>query len=95
MTLVHRHATPIKPKRVVVLTAGGFVGGAIHARVAREGAETLALTRAQVDLIEPGAGAALSALLRPRGFGRRRRGRRSGQERRDVRGERAPRAQLG
>ncbi len=65
MTLVHRHATPSKPKRVVVLAAGGFVGGAIHARVAREGVETLALTRAQVDLIEPGAGAALAALLRP------------------------------
>lgn len=65
MTLAHLRAVPRAPKRVVVIGAGGFVGGAIAARVARAGVDLLAVTRATVDLREADAGARLAALLRP------------------------------
>jgi UDP-glucose 4-epimerase len=65
MSLVHLHPAPRKPTRVVVVGAGGFVGGAIRARLAREGVETLALGRADIDLCASDSGAKLAAILRP------------------------------
>ncbi len=63
--LVHHHSQPAKPARVVVIGAGGFVGGAIVRRLGVERAPMLALTRAEVDLLAPDAAARLQALLRP------------------------------
>lgn len=65
MSLTHLHSIPRKPARVVIVGAGGFVGGAILARLARESVATLGLTRADVDLGSPAAGSKLAALLRP------------------------------
>lgn len=63
--LEHLNATPEKPSRVVVMGAGGFVGGACVARLAAEGVEVLGMTRRDVDLLAPDAAATLAAKLRP------------------------------
>lgn len=63
--LEHRHASPVQPRRAVVIGAGGFVGGAISARLRADGAPVLALTRKELDLLQPDAGGKLRGLLRP------------------------------
>jgi len=63
--LEHLNAAPVPPKRVVVLGAGGFVGGAVHGRLARDGVPVLALTRGEVDLLAPDAAGRLAGFLLP------------------------------
>ncbi len=63
--LEHLNAAPVKPSRVVVIGAGGFVGGAINQRLVACDVKTLALTRRQIDLMAADAGAKLKAMLRP------------------------------
>ena len=63
--LEHRYSQPRPPERVVVMGAGGFVGGAVVERLASEQAEVLALTRQDVDLLQEGAAQRLAELLRP------------------------------
>ena len=53
------------PKRVVIIGAGGFVGGAIRKKLAAEAINTLPLTRKELDLLADGSGAKLASLLRP------------------------------
>ncbi|MGO9397877.1 MAG: NAD-dependent epimerase/dehydratase family protein [Xanthobacteraceae bacterium] len=62
--LEHTYAPPKMPARVVVIGSGGFVGGAIARRLADDGIAHLALGRAELDLLAPGAGAKLAGLLR-------------------------------
>lgn len=62
--LTHGLAGATNPRRVVVLGAGGFVGGAIAQRLTALGIATLALTRKQMDLLAEGAGEKLASLLR-------------------------------
>ncbi|HVT73260.1 MAG TPA: NAD(P)-dependent oxidoreductase [Lacunisphaera sp.] len=61
--LQHHHPDPQKPARVVVLGAGGFIGGAILRRLRAEGIPTSALGRPGLDLLAPGAVADLAASL--------------------------------
>src|SRR5882672_8195138 len=63
--LEHLNATPVKPVRVVVIGAGGFIGGAINRRLTASGATTLALTRQQIDLMAVDASQKLRAALKP------------------------------
>ncbi len=63
--LTHLNAAPSVPRRVVVMGAAGFVGGAITARLLRDRVPVLALGRSDVDLLASGAGERLAALLRP------------------------------
>lgn len=63
--LKHLHPDPQPPRRVAVMGAAGFVGGAIAARLARDGVPVLALGRTDVDLMAPDAATRLAALLRP------------------------------
>lgn len=63
--LEHLNANTVKPARVVVAGAGGFVGGAVAARLEREGVSVLRIARREVDLGAADAGARLAALLRP------------------------------
>ena len=63
--LEHLHAEPEKPVRVVVIGAGGFVGGAVTQQLMRDGVPVQALTRKHVDLLQDGAAARLSARLDP------------------------------
>jgi UDP-glucose 4-epimerase len=63
--LEHRHATARKPDRVVVIGAGGFVGGTIARHLQGQAVETLALTRRELDLLQPDAAAQLKQVLRP------------------------------
>ncbi|MCK6453785.1 MAG: NAD(P)-dependent oxidoreductase [Alphaproteobacteria bacterium] len=63
--LHHALAAPAAPARVVVLGAGGFVGGALTRRLAAAGVPTLGLGRPGLDLLSPAASGALSATLRP------------------------------
>src|SRR5256884_5750980 len=60
------HSTSIRrtPSCVVVIGAGGFVGGAICARLATDKVPILALTRNELDLLKPEAAATLQRLLR-------------------------------
>ncbi len=60
------HSSPVRkaPGRVVIIGAGGFVGGAIGARLAADKVPVLALTRHELDLLKPEASTTLQRLLR-------------------------------
>jgi UDP-glucose 4-epimerase len=53
------------PRRVVILGARGFIGGAINERLAAEGVRTVPLGRSEVDLAAPGARQQLGSILQP------------------------------
>ena len=63
--LEHLNPAAAAPRRVVIIGAGGFVGGSIRARLESDGVVTLALTRKEVDLLQTGAAVRLAGLLRP------------------------------
>jgi len=63
--LTHLNSVPVPPRRVVVVGAGGFVGGAVARRLEDSGVETVKLGRAEVDLLAPDAVDRLAAVLRP------------------------------
>lgn len=62
--LEHLNPEPRKPARVVVIGAAGFVGGAIAARLERDGVAVLRVSRRDVDLLAPDASSRLKDLLR-------------------------------
>src|SRR5208282_5039943 len=61
--LEHARTGPSAPERVVVLGAGGFVGGASARLLASRGIPVLALGRARLDLLAPDAGRQLADRL--------------------------------
>jgi nucleoside-diphosphate-sugar epimerase len=61
----HDSAGAAPPGRVVMLGAGGFVGGASARLLAARGTSVLALGRKSLDLLAADAGARLAAELRP------------------------------
>src|SRR5690348_3650178 len=63
--LQHLNDRPTPPRRVVVVGAGGFVGGAIASRLEAGGAAVLRITRHDVDLLQADAAKRLGALLQP------------------------------
>jgi len=62
--LQHLNAGPVNPDRVVIIGAGGFVGGALLARLEKDGIAALGVTRRDVDLLGPDAADKLAALIR-------------------------------
>lgn len=62
--LEHLTSSPQAPERVVIIGAGGFVGGAIMKHLAAKGVDTLGLTRQDVDLMNEDAGSRLAGHLR-------------------------------
>jgi nucleoside-diphosphate-sugar epimerase len=63
--LEHINASPMLPKRVVIMGAAGFVGGAIALRLRREGVSVLALTSSDINLLDADADQRLAAMLDP------------------------------
>lgn len=63
--LTHLHPAPKSPARVVVLGAGGFIGGAIRRRMVADGIPVLALGRPGLDLFAPDAAKRLAGALAP------------------------------
>lgn len=63
--LTHLNNKEVPPKRVVVIGANGFVGGAITDLLVAHGVECLPLGRAEVDLLDQNAAQALADYLRP------------------------------
>ena len=63
--LKHMNSSPSNPARVVVLGAGGFVGGASVRRLEFAGIEVLGLARPDLDLLQDGAAEKLASELRP------------------------------
>lgn len=63
--LVHKFDTPQTPARVVVLGAGGFVGGAAADRLLFAGVPTMRLGRQEIDLCEKDAAEKLAEQLDP------------------------------
>jgi UDP-glucose 4-epimerase len=63
---VLEHLNPVRkaPSRVVIIGAGGFVGGAIGDQLAADKVPMLALTRKELDLLKPDASATLQRFLR-------------------------------
>jgi len=63
---VLEHSSPIRKalSRVVIVGAGGFVGGAIGDRLTADRVPMLALTRNKLDLLKPEAAVTLQRLLR-------------------------------
>ena len=64
MTLSHKQGDPIKPARVVVLGAGGFLGRRTLMACAAAGVETAGLSSRDLDLTGPAAGAQLAHLVK-------------------------------
>jgi nucleoside-diphosphate-sugar epimerase len=62
--LEHGNSTPVRPVRVVVMGAGGFVGNAIATRLERDNVPVLRLGRHDVDLLAADAGTRLRERLR-------------------------------
>ena len=58
------HKSPRKPPRVLVLGAGGFIGGAIARRLQSDGIEVVALGRESCDLLAADAASRLKEELR-------------------------------
>lgn len=58
--LEHANTKPVPPHRVLIVGAGGFVGGAVAAALGSDGVPVLALTRKEVDLLADDAAARLS-----------------------------------
>jgi len=63
--LEHLNTIPAEPSRVVVLGAGGFVGGQAATKLEADGIPVLRLTRAELDLLTQGAAEKLAGLLKP------------------------------
>ncbi len=63
--LIHHHSKPATPTRVVIIGAGGFVGGAIVRYLEKEQIGFLAVTRKEIDLLQPEAVGKLKAILQP------------------------------
>ena len=55
----------IKPKRVVVIGSNGFIGSGVVKKLKREKVETVALSRVDVDLLEPFAWKSLLEIFKP------------------------------
>ncbi|MFI4987214.1 MAG: NAD-dependent epimerase/dehydratase family protein [Alphaproteobacteria bacterium] len=62
--LEHRNKAPVPPSRVVVLGARGIIGRALTRVLAREAVPLLALSSADIDLLDAGAAERLAGLLR-------------------------------
>ena len=62
--IANLHPSPHKPARVVVLGAGGFIGGAVARALRSQGIEVAGLTRDSCDLLASDAAARLAAELR-------------------------------
>lgn len=63
--LQNLNSTPTKPARVVVVGANGFVGSNTVKNLRAKGIEALAISRKEVDLLQPNAAANLTALIQP------------------------------
>jgi UDP-glucose 4-epimerase len=61
----HLNPTQKPPERVVVIGSGGFVGTAVVKRLIKDNIPTLALGRAELDLLSPAAPDTLAGLLKP------------------------------
>jgi nucleoside-diphosphate-sugar epimerase len=61
--LKHHNVSPIKPKRVVILGATGFVARNLARELARLDIETLALGSAQLNLLEPESVVTLKGII--------------------------------
>jgi nucleoside-diphosphate-sugar epimerase len=63
--IVHTHAEPQKPARVVLVGASGFISKALAHSLGANGFSLLALGRPGLDLVEPASVEKLAAQLRP------------------------------
>jgi UDP-glucose 4-epimerase len=63
-TLQHQNLSPQNPARAVIIGAGGFVGSTIAQELAREHVPVVAITRKEIDLLQPDAGKKLADTLR-------------------------------
>lgn len=63
--LQHLNVSAANPARVVVMGAGGFVGGAILARLVHSGVNAVGLSRKEADLLSEGGAATLANHLQP------------------------------
>lgn len=63
--LQHHSIPPSAPQRVVVMGAGGFIGGAIVKACLRAGTAVVALGRSEADLLATDGAARLTNMLRP------------------------------
>ena len=59
----HLNVRPAKPTRVVIIGAGGFVGGAIRKQLDADGVTMLLLSRQELDLLADGSSAKLKGLF--------------------------------
>lgn len=62
--LCHREETPVRPARVVILGASGFVGQATMRELWKQGIETIGFSSAEIDLSSPEAISALREVVR-------------------------------
>jgi nucleoside-diphosphate-sugar epimerase len=63
--LTHFSAASADPTRIVILGAGGFIGGALASEARRKGLNVLGLGRSNFSLLDADAGDRLASVLKP------------------------------
>ena len=63
--LVHKYLDPVKPARVVLLGAGGFLAPELRRQLEQDGISVHAMGSKELDLTSVAAGETLAGLLRP------------------------------
>jgi nucleoside-diphosphate-sugar epimerase len=64
MSLRHLHSTPVKPQRVVILGASGFIARDLIRQLSQEKIEHRAIGAAEIDLTQPQSVAQLQSAIR-------------------------------
>jgi UDP-glucose 4-epimerase len=63
--LVHRNEIPVKPARVLILGAGGFLSPRLKGALERDGVPTKCIGSKEIDLMSEDAGTHLASQIRP------------------------------
>ena len=61
----HQNQSPVKPSRVMLIGASGFIGSAVQRRLEEEAISTLALGSADIDLLDTSASIHIAEALHP------------------------------
>jgi len=63
MKLHHLNPQPVRPKKVVVVGAGGFIGGSVARALMNDGVNTVPISRREIDFLDNSAAAKFQSVV--------------------------------